>query len=235
MLPILEQLLVLQDRDRRIAQLKQEAARIPAELAAVDARIQNETDKLGAMKDRLTRIEADRKKLEIDADSHREQIAKWQTQLSQIKSNVEYQALLKEIAKAEAQILRIEDRELELMSEAEETEPAFAEEKAQQKEITDRGAQEKTSLTKRQGTIEEELARVQQEREKLADEVDAEALSRYERLFRSKGDMAIAPINHGNCGGCHLKLTPQSAHNARHGAELTSCDYCGRILYWPGE
>ncbi len=235
MLPILEQLLVLQDRDRRIAQLKQEAARIPAELAAVDARIQNETNKLGAMKDRLTRIEADRKKLEIDADTHREQIAKWQTQLSQIKSNVEYQALLKEIAKAESNILQIEDRELELMGEAEATEPAFAEEKAQQKEIADRGAQEKTSLAKRQQTIEQELEQVQADRETLAGEVEPGALSRYQRLFRSKGDMAIAPIHDGNCGGCHLKLTPQSTHNARHGAELTSCDYCGRILYWPGE
>ncbi len=235
MLPILEQLLVLQDRDQRIGQLKREATRIPTELAAVDTRIQNETDKLGAMKDRLQRIEADRKKLEIDADTHRQQINKWQTQLSQIKSNVEYQALLKEIAKAEDSIRQIEDRELELMGEAESSQPAFEEEKAQQREIAERGEQEKQTLSQRRQTIENELAEVQVEREKLAGAVEPAALSRYERLFRSKGDAAISPIHEGNCGGCHLKIKPQSVHNARHGAELTSCDYCGRILYWPGD
>ncbi|NIL96366.1 MAG: hypothetical protein GTO62_04295 [Planctomycetales bacterium] len=187
------------------------------------------------MKDRLTRIEADRKKLEIDADTHRQQIGKWQTQLSQIKSNIEYQALLKEIAKAEDAIRRIEDHELDLMGEAEATQPAYEEEKAQQQEITNRGSQEKKGLEQRKETIAKELEEVQVDRERLAADIDGDALTRYQRLFRSKGDMAIAPINQGNCGGCHLKLTPQSVHNAHHGHELTSCDYCGRILYWPGE
>ena len=53
--------------------------------------------------------------------------------------------------------------------------------------------------------------------------------------LRSKGDVAIVPVQHGNCGGCHLQIPPQLIHNAKRGTELTSCDYCGRILYWQPE
>lgn len=235
MLPILEQLLVLQDRDTRITQLKQEAARIPAELAALDARINDETNKLGTMQDRLKHLEADRKKLEVEADSKRAQIEKWQTQLTQIKSNTEYQALLKEIAKAEGEIRAIEDRELEFMEETERAKPLLKQEQAQLAEIKKRGADEQVVLQQRAETIKAELAKVEAERAQLAEQVDADVLSRYQRIFRSKGDSAIAPIRGGNCGGCHLHIPPQLANEARAGAELVSCDYCGRLLYWPGE
>jgi predicted nucleic acid-binding Zn-ribbon protein len=42
-------------------------------------------------------------------------------------------------------------------------------------------------------------------------------------------------VRNGNCGGCHLNLPPQVVHNAKTGGSLTSCDYCGRILYFPGD
>ena len=104
MLPILEQLLVIQDRDRRITQLKAEQARIPSEIAAVDKRVQEESARLESDRRELKHIETERKKLEIDAESRRAQIARYKTQLTQIKSNTEYQALLKEITRAEEEI-----------------------------------------------------------------------------------------------------------------------------------
>ena len=104
MLPILEQLLVIQDRDRRIADLKREQARVPQQLEAVDARVRDESSRLETTRQELKHLEAERKKLEIEADSKRAQILKYRGQLSLIKSNTEYQALLKEIAKAEAEI-----------------------------------------------------------------------------------------------------------------------------------
>ena len=95
MLEILEKLLVVQDRDHRLAQLKTEGARIPAELAAAQQRVADELAKLENAKHQLKHIESERKKLELDADSKRQQISKYRTQLNLIKSNTEYQALLK--------------------------------------------------------------------------------------------------------------------------------------------
>ncbi len=235
MLPIIEQLLVIQDRDRRVMQLKSELARVPLETAAVEKDVQVETAKLDSARQELKRIESERKKLEIDAESKRTQISKYRTQLSLIKSNTEYQALLKEINKAEQEIKHIEDIELDFMEKIDQLQPALKLEQTTLKDITSKADAEKMDLKKRASVIEQELAQLKIERDKLATLADPDALNRYERLMRSKGDVAIVPVQHGNCGGCHLHLPPQLMHNAKNGSELTSCDYCGRILYWQPE
>jgi predicted nucleic acid-binding Zn-ribbon protein len=109
------------------------------------------------------------------------------------------------------------------------------EEQAQLKELTAKGESEQAELRTRATVVEKELAQLRSERQQIAEKADPDALARYERLMRSKGDFAIVPIAHGNCGGCHLTLPPQVVHNAKDGSEVTSCDYCGRILYWPRE
>jgi predicted nucleic acid-binding Zn-ribbon protein len=235
MLEILEKLLVIQDRDRRLAQLKAESARIPALIGAVEQRVRVEAARLENAKTELKHIEAERKKLEIEAEARRAQILKYRTQLNQIKSNTEYQALLKEISKAEDDIRRIEDAELELMERLDTLQPALREEQTQLKDVTAKGETEKADLQKRAKLIQEELQQLAAERQRLAAAVEPDALSRYERLLRSKGDFAVVPIKHGNCGGCHINIPPQVVHDARNGSELTSCSYCGRILYWQAE
>ncbi|HTS17533.1 MAG TPA: C4-type zinc ribbon domain-containing protein [Verrucomicrobiae bacterium] len=235
MLVVLEKLLVLQDRDRRIAQLKLERIRIPEQIVAADQQIKAESARLDGLRDEAKHIEADRKKLEVDADAKRAQIAKYRTQLTQIKSNTEYQALLKEIARVEQEIDEIETHELEVMEKSDQLQPAVKTEQSTLKEITAKVDAERGDLQKRLAMIDQELKQLAEERQQLAQQVDASALNRYERLMRSKSDFAIVPIRNGNCGGCHLSIPPQLVHNAKHGSDLTSCDYCGRILYWQSE
>lgn len=232
MLPVLEKLLVLQDRDRRIVQLKAERARIPEQIASAEQGLKAKSTRLDSLRDEAKHIEAGRKKLEIDAESKRGQITKYRMQLAQIKSNTEYQALLKEIAKVEEEIDAIETHELEVMEKSDQLQPAVKMEQVALKEGTAKVEVERADLQKRAVMIEQELKQLQEERQKLVQETDPDALSRYERLMRSKNDFAVVPIRNGNCGGCHLNIPPQLVHNAKHGHELTSCDYCGRILYW---
>jgi predicted nucleic acid-binding Zn-ribbon protein len=231
----IQQLLVLQDRDRRISQLKLEHGRIPEETAAVERRVKEEVARLEKTRNDLKHLESERKKLEIDAESKRAQVTKYRGQLAAIKSNTEYQALLKEISKAESDIKLVEDHELEFMEQFERLQPELKQGQVALKELTAKAESDKADLQRRGTVIAEELSNLRSEREKLASQIDADVLGRYQRLMRSKGDVAIVPIQHGNCGGCHLHLPPQKVHDARSAAGLTSCDYCGRILYWQPE
>lgn len=232
MFAALEKLLVVQDRDTRIARLKAEAARIPGDIAVVEARVQDELAKLESARGSLKQLEAERKKLEVDAEAKRGQVNKYRAQLYQIKSNTEYQALLKEIGHLEEGVKEVEDLELAQMEQVEQLQPQLREEQQLLKEITGRAEAEKAELSRRAGLIQQELVRLKAERGELVQQVEGAILARYERVFRSKGDVAVVPIQHGNCGGCHLHLAPQVVHNARHDDGLTSCDFCGRILYW---
>lgn len=235
MLPVLEQLLVLQDRDQRVSRIRAELARIPQELAAIEAAVKAEAGKLEQLKQRAVELEKNRKKLELDAESKRAQVVKYRAQSGAIKSNVEYQALLREIEQAEIEIRRIEDEELVLMEQAEQLQPQI---RAAQQAVTEantKAAASRSAVQKRAEMLEAELAKLQAERTELARQVDADVLARYERLLKSKRDAVVVAIRNGNCGGCHLHVPPQVCLSARSGAELVSCDYCGRILYWPAD
>jgi predicted nucleic acid-binding Zn-ribbon protein len=232
MLPVIEQLLVLQERDRAILQLRAEQQRIPAELALQDKTLADELARLDALKLRAKQAEADRKKLELDAESKRAQIVKYKLQQNQVKKNEEYQALTHEIETCERAIREIEDQELELMDAFDRIQREIAREQARFNEFATLVKQRKAESEKRAAAIAEQLAKVEAERAALAQMIDPSVLARYQRILDRRGDYAVVSIVHGhNCGGCHLNLPPSTIHAAKNARELAACDYCGRLLY----
>ena len=60
--------------------------------------------------------------------------------------------------------------------------------------------------------------------------MDDTARNRYERLMKSKGGNVVVGVQHGVCGGCHMKLPTQTMVTCQAQNELVSCINCGRIL-----
>ena len=232
MLAAIEKLLVLQDRDRQIAQLRRERDRLPDERVEADAILAQGNAELNAAKEALKVNEIERKKLELEAGGKWGTANKYKGQLCQIKSNIEYQALQKEISQLEEEIRQIEDRELEWMERGEILQKQIRERSTQVKLLAERVAAQKADFDVREKIIHERLARLESERAALTKDLEEAIFERYERILASKGDLAVAAIEHENCGGCHLHLPPQLIHAVRNAGELETCSNCGRILYW---
>ena len=47
-----------------------------------------------------------------------------------------------------------------------------------------------------------------------------------------KGGNVIVGIQHGVCGGCHMKFPQQIVLSCRREEEIVTCPNCGRILYY---
>jgi predicted nucleic acid-binding Zn-ribbon protein len=62
--------------------------------------------------------------------------------------------------------------------------------------------------------------------------VEESTRSRYDRLLKNKGDNAVVGIQHGVCGGCHMKLQQQLIVTCQAQKDLVTCSSCGRILYY---
>src|SRR5438105_15753315 len=88
-------------------------------------------------------------------------------------------------------------------------------------------------LGEKSKTLETRLQQLSKERKELAEKMDEDLLSRFERLFASKGDSAIVAIEHGVCTGCHMKFNTATVKDAEAGKEIVNCEQCGRILYVP--
>src|SRR5258707_424933 len=91
---------------------------------------------------------------------------------------------------------------------------------------------ERHSLKAKSAGAQKELAELEANREELAGAVDDSARGKYERLVKNKGENVLVGIQHGVCGGCHMKLQPQLLVSAQAQQELITCSNCGRILYY---
>src|SRR5579863_3497930 len=119
MFETIEKLLVLQDRDRNIMQVKNQLARIEPERTQLSAKAAGAQSNLEAAKLRVKHIESDRKKLELEVESKKQQIEKYANQQFQTKKNEEYRALAHEIELCKQAIVKLDDQQIELMEQAE--------------------------------------------------------------------------------------------------------------------
>jgi hypothetical protein len=232
MLDAIEKLLILQDRDRKIQRVQQELAHIVPERETLRAKATATQAQLETAKTRVKQIESDRKRLELDVETKKQQIEKYANQQLQTRKNEEYRALTHEIDTCKADITKIEDQEIVLMEQAEQAQKEASRFSREADEIKKIAESEIAQLNQREENLKKELAELQQGREGLAAAVEKTALSRYERLFKSKGDMVVVGVNHSVCGGCHMKLPAQIIVTCQGQQKIVSCTNCGRILYY---
>ena len=232
MLDIIEKLLILQDRNRKILRVSEELAQISPERDNLRARAVGTQTQLENAKLRVKQIEAERKRLDLEIEGKKSQIEKYANQQLQTRKNEEYKALAHEIEMAKEAIFKIEDQEIILMEQTE----------AAQKEVaratTEAAAAKKLLedqiglLNQREENLKKELADLLQGRVEIAAAVEETARNRYERLFKGKGENVVVGVEHSVCGGCHMKLPAQIIASCRGQAEIVTCPNCGRIVYY---
>jgi predicted nucleic acid-binding Zn-ribbon protein len=232
MLETIEKLLVLQDRDRKINRVQQELAYIGPERETFHTKATATQAQLETAKTRVKQIESDRKQLELDVEGKKTQIEKYANQQLLTRKNEEYRALAHEIETCKADITQIEDQEIVLMEQAEQVQKEASRLAREADEIKKLAEGQIAQLGQREENLKKELAELQQGRAELAAAVDESVCQRYERLFKSKGENVVVGVQHGVCGGCHMKLPAQILVMCQAHQELVSCTNCGRILYY---
>ena len=228
----IEKLLILQDRDRRILQEQGELSRIEPERQSLKVKAANAQAELENAKLRVKQIESARKDLELEVEGKKQMIVRYSNQQFQTRKNEEYRALAHEIDTCKAAIFEIENREIELMEQAEVAQKEVLRATQATKDARTLMDEQVAQLGAREENLKRELAQLEANREELASAVDEGARSRYERLVRSKGDNVVVGVEHGVCGGCHMKLPPQLLVSCQGEKELVGCSNCGRILYY---
>jgi predicted nucleic acid-binding Zn-ribbon protein len=229
--PELEQLLVLQDRQQKIKQIQTEIETVPLQHKSLEAQLAASIAGVEVLKQKNRHVEMDRKKLELDVGTRAETIARLKTQQYQTRKNDEFQAIGHEIERYENEIRKIEDEELELMVQADTIKVDLAEEEKKAGVVRESIARQTKDLEAKSTTLQSQLEELSKERAEIAGKIDEDLLSRFERLFKSKGDAVVVALEHEVCTGCHMKVTTQTAHRVKAGKEIVSCENCGRILY----
>ena len=233
MLPQIEKLLTLQDRDQKLRAVLTEIAALPGEKLAREREMKAADNRLDAARERQREVEVERKKLEVEVKAKQDQIARYKNQQLETRKNDEFTALRHEIEMAEKFIVELEDRELLLMEEAESLKPALQSAQLAHHEEQKKVQSHMASLEARRENLDSRQSELNAERSVATEGIDEDLLDRYNRLFKSKGGVALVTVEHGVCSGCHMQVNMQTHLEVRAEKEIIGCPQCGRILYEP--
>ncbi|SVB80193.1 uncharacterized protein METZ01_LOCUS233047, partial [marine metagenome] len=226
----IRQLLVLQDRDARTNRLEAELESVDPEREKARRDSIQAQQMLDQAKQDQRQLEVRRKDLENEVESKKEQILKFSQQQLETKKNVEYQALGREIDHVRQVILEIEEQELELMEEQDAFKSMLTEAMQVAEEAKSGETKKISNLDDREKNIESELDALDEERDEVISKINKKMVAHYERLLDTKEGKAIVGVDHGSCGGCHMKLQTQEIVNAKSGREMATCTNCGRLI-----
>jgi hypothetical protein len=231
----LSRLIDVQEIDKVIQEVTQGLTKLPEELKAGEAALEELKAAHAARVQELENLKAQRRDTETEMADMEESIKTSRQRLMEIKSNIEYKAMLKEIAFKEDQRDQRETRLLQLM-ELMETQNGLIAEQIGQIE-----AQETTLVQQRQEVavqvkkLQQELAELEEKRKKVRKAVPAPLMKRYEFIRQRRNSSAVCPVHEGVCLGCHMNILPQQFIDLQKGLEILQCPHCQRILYWADE
>lgn len=228
----LELLIKLQKLDSLILNKQSIIDEMPLKISEAELPLkegQAALEKIKQQKDLLGKKKRDK---ERELDDFNEKIKKLKARTTEIKTNKEYQAQLKEIESAEKELYGLEDKILLIMEEMD----AFSQDtKLEEGRIKSEKNKLETFKEKLENEIseaEKELVSLKEARKKIVEGINRETYNLYMGLIESSGGIAVTEVKGEVCQGCNMNIPPQLYVEIKSNEEIIQCPQCHRILYY---
>jgi predicted nucleic acid-binding Zn-ribbon protein len=206
--PAIPHLIELQRVDHQIAALRAELDAFPKRVVEADARLSGARAEFTAAKENYAQGAAERKKLEFDVQQWKDRARKYRDQSGAVKTNEAFKALQHEIATAEAEVAKAEDRQLEVMMAGEDLERRVKLAEGRLKEAEQVVAAERKVIHGQATEKKKQLDTVLAERERIIAPVPEDLRELYTRIAKRHSGTAMAEARDGQCRGCGMRVLP---------------------------
>jgi len=225
----------LQTIDSEIYSLRYEKESKPQEIKVIEASFEEKKKNLATLEQTLLNLQKQRKEKELELASKEEAAKKLQTQLYSLKTNKEYQTMLKQIQDAKADASVTEDKVLELFDQADKVKSEVEKEKIRLKEEEKVFLEQKKKIEDRINEIDDRLAQLEAQRKQVVPDINPKILTQYERILLNRDGLAIVGVKDNSCQGCNMFVPPQVINLIKMYERIVTCEICNRILYIPNE
>ena len=225
-------LIELQQADNRIQDLLNRKKQGPLKIKTLADEMELVSSGFREDEERLDTLKKNRRSLENEVEDLDQSARKSNDKLSNIKSNKEYGAALKEIEDLKKKKGRIEDELLQQMEELEQVTERCKHNQDKLSELKQTFEQDKKAVQKELGQLDKELKKQEKMRAAIAEQADPDLLGRYQLVRERIGSSAISPVVGGVCQSCHMGIPPQMFNELMKCFKITSCPHCNRIIYW---
>ncbi len=230
MIPELDLLWRAQELDRALLLVREKLARLPSRRKAIDDSLAGARAALVAAEERSKSQALTKRNAEKDAEALGEQEKRFQVQLTQVKKNEEYAALLHEIEAAKKKRSDLETFVLERMEDEAQAGLAIKAAKDALAQAERGAAGERAQVDGSETTLRTEETELFTKREDILAGLRPAMKLRYERILSARSGRAVVELVRDSCAGCGAHLPAQSAIEVRKGAAVVESPDCGRIL-----
>ena len=168
---------------------------------------------------------------ESDVKLNLAKINKSQEKLRSVKTNKEYQSLLKEIEDVKSKNSSIEDKMIECLDRIDEAEGIIATKKDEYLQFSDRIKSEKQSIEHDAEIDKKKLDELDMDRKNVSGLIDAQLFKKYLVIKEQQEGLAVVPVKDAVCHGCNVNLPPQLYNELFRHDSLKFCPNCHRIIY----
>src|SRR5260370_12472292 len=189
--PAIPHLVELQRVDRQIAMLRAELEGFPKRIREAETKLGGARAGVASAKEAHAQVVTERKKFEFDGQQWKDRARKYREQSGAVKTNEAYKALQHEIANAEAEVAKSEDRQLEVMMAAEEAERRVTIAESRLKEAEQAASAERKEIQAQGAEKKKQLEAATADSEKIIAPVPEEFRELYTRLAKRHNGTAM--------------------------------------------
>lgn len=227
----LKLLIKLQEIDSHILEKRIFIDKVPMRIYEVDEPLKQARVMLEKIKQKNDTLAKKKHEKEVMLDDINEKLEKMKSRVSEIKTNKEYQAHLKEIDAMEKKIADIEEAILLIM---EDLDDFLKQRKEKEEKVNIEEAKInafKKELEQEVKKYEDELTLLKEDRDRLVGLIELDVYNTYMMLFNSGNGVAVIRAEDEVCLGCNMNMPPQLFVEIRKNEEIIQCPQCHRILY----
>jgi predicted nucleic acid-binding Zn-ribbon protein len=196
---------------------------------------------IAAIESELEQATSTRREAEAEIADHQEKLKTLQEQISRVRNEREYGALLQEIDTIKNQIGECEEQAITALELQEDGQGRLEAARDASKEIDDRYAEALEKWEAEKPEVARQAEELQSRAAELETRVPAHILALFRRIMERHSGAALAPIRRverkgkgpslWHCGACNYRVRPQAVVEISDRGGIVFCDSCKRILF----
>ena len=224
-------LIQLQKLDKEIMNTSLFLKNVPSQIDEINKKIESSSQIISQAKEKMVQNQKKRRDLEAEVKDIKEKKSKYNLQLNDIKTNIEYSSLLKEIKEAQQKVDALEEEIISEMLAADEIENEIKTAKQKHIEVEQKLSSERDTLQQKKKESEAKKKELTQEKEELMPKIPVEQTGIYLKIFKKNNGISLSPVKDDFCSMCHMRIRPQMLNELKGKEKLILCENCDRILY----
>jgi len=232
---IIQTLCQLQEIDTQYEAIGNQLQSSPNSILELEEQLSEFQKNLEDAENKFNLCEKKQRIYESDIKDNEQNIKRSREKTKSIKSNKEYQALLKEIEDTEKKNVILEEDVLKCMYDKEESTAIVKQEREKVDTLQKKLDEEKQVYEARRKEIEHQYEKLSAEKKTLEILLPGNIKKRYDYLRKVSNGVAVGFVEKGTCSACHTIIPPQYVIELRKSKEINYCMTCQRFLIWRHE